>query len=327
MVFASEQPPRSDALIVARQVIDTEIAGLAALRDRLDASFIATVELLLALKGRLIVTGMGKSGHVARKIAATLASTGTPAQFVHPGEASHGDLGMITKSDAVLALSNFGETVEMADLIAYTRRFGIRLVAATSVETSTLARAADIVLLLPQADEACRVTSAPTTSTTMMLALGDALAVTLLEKRGFGPDDFRTFHPGGTLGKGLLRVSTLMHTDALPLVGLNASVDEVIAAMTAGQLGCTGVLDEQGVLAGIVTDGDLRRHLSPQVMEMTARDLMTRNPQTIAPDALAADALRTMTERERPISVLFIVENRRPTGILHMHDLLRAGIM
>ena len=327
MVLASPQPARADTLDLARQVIDTEIAGLSALRDTLDASFAAAIDLLLSLKGRLIVTGMGKSGHVARKIAATFASTGTPAQFVHPGEASHGDLGMITPNDAVLALSNFGETVEMADLIAYTRRFGIKLMAATSVETSTLARAADIVLRLPPAAEACRVTSAPTTSTTIMLALGDALAVTLLEKRGFGPDDFRTFHPGGTLGKGLLRVVAIMHAENLPLIGMDAPVGEVILAMTAGRFGCAGVLAADGSLAGIVTDGDLRRHLSPQVMDLTARQIMTPDPQTIPSDALAAEALRTMTERDRPISVLFIVDTGKPVGILHMHDLLQAGVM
>ncbi len=327
MVLASPQPARADTLDLARQVIDIEIAGLSALRDTLDASFAAAIDLLLSLRGRLIVTGMGKSGHVARKIAATFASTGTPAQFVHPGEASHGDLGMITPNDAVLALSNFGETVEMADLIAYTRRFGIKLMAATSVKTSTLARAADIVLRLPPAVEACRVTSAPTTSTTIMLALGDALAVTLLEKRGFGPDDFRTFHPGGTLGKGLLRVSAIMHTENLPLVALDAPVNEVILEMTAARFGCAGVLDSSGGLAGIVTDGDLRRHLSADILGLTACQIMTANPQTLSPDALAAEALRTMNDPARQISVLFIVEGGKPVGILHVHDLLQAGVM
>ena len=327
MVFAPDRSPRPDTLSRARQVIDTEIEGLAALRDGLDAAFLAVVDLLIATSGRLIVTGMGKSGHVARKIAATFASTGTPAQFVHPAEASHGDLGMIARGDVVLALSNFGETPEMADLIAYTRRFGIALVAATAVETSTLAKAADIVLLLPQANEACQITSAPTTSTTMMLALGDALALALLERRGFSPEDFRTFHPGGTLGRGLLRVSSVMHVENLPLVGLDTKVNEVILAMTAARFGCAGVLADDGTLAGIVTDGDLRRHLSSNVLEQTARRIMTPDPQTILPDTLAADALRLMNEGARQISVLFIVEAGRPIGILHIHDLLRSGVM
>jgi arabinose-5-phosphate isomerase len=325
MTSAVKPVPQSDPLQTPRQVIDLEIAGLSQLRDALDTTFLDVIDLLLATTGRLIVTGMGKSGHVARKIAATLASTGTPAQYVHPGEASHGDLGMITRQDAVLALSNMGETAEMADLITYTSRFGIRLVAMTSVSTSTLARAANLVLLLPKVEEACRVTSAPTTSTTMMLALGDALAVTLLERRGFGSDDFRTFHPGGTLGRSLLRVSAVMHRNPLPLVDTSANISTVIDVMTKGGFGCAGVTGQGGELAGIITDGDLRRHISPGIMSLTAAEIMTSCPVTAPPGILAADALRIMTDRPRQISALFVVEDSKPLGLLHMSHLLQAG--
>jgi arabinose-5-phosphate isomerase len=323
-----------DPLDLARQVIATEIDGLEALRAALDGSFSAVADLLLSLAGRVVVTGMGKSGHVARKVAATFASTGTPAQFVHPGEASHGDLGMITQNDAVMALSNFGETAEMADLIAYTRRFGIKLIAVTAFPDSTLARAADLVLLLPRADEACPLGLAPTTSTTMMLALGDALAVTLLDRRGFGRDDFRTFHPGGSLGRGLLRVAALMHTENLPLTTGDTPVRtlaETVMSMPLGPTGrvagCAGIVDSEGSLVGIITDGDMRRYVSSGQTDRTAAEIMHANPQTIAPDALVADALRLMTERSRPIVVLFVVEHGKPVGILHVHDLLQAGVM
>ena len=320
-------PPTADALALARQVIDTEIAGLTFLRDSLGPSFTRTVDCLMDLSGRIVVTGIGKSGHIARKIAATFASTGAPAQFVHPGEASHGDLGMITRGDAVMALSNSGEAPELADVIAYTRRFGIQLIGVTAVETSSLAKACDIVILLPQAAEACSLGLAPTTSTTMMMALGDALAVALLERKGFDRDDYRLFHPGGRLGRALTRVATLMHTDALPLVAMDTPVGEVIYVMTTGRFGCAGVIDAQGSLAGIVTDGDLRRHLTPTVLTEPVHTIMTLDPQTIAPSALAGEALRTMTERDRPILVLFVVDGGRPVGILHIHDLLQAGVM
>jgi arabinose-5-phosphate isomerase len=323
-----------DPLALARQVIETEIDGLTALKHQLDGSFVDAADLLFGLSGRLVVTGMGKSGHVARKIATTLASTGTPAQFVHPGEASHGDLGMITSSDAVMALSNSGETPELSDIVAYTRRFGIRLIAVTAFADSTLGRAADLVLLLPQAVEACPLGLAPTTSTTMMLALGDALALTLLERRGFGRDDFRTFHPGGTLGRGLLRVSALMHTENLPLATEDMPIAAIGHMITARRLGpagivagCAGIVAADDSLIGIITDGDLRRHLSAELVERTAGEIMNRKPQTIAPDALAVDALRLMTERDRPILVLFVVEKGKPVGILLVHDLLKAGVM
>jgi arabinose-5-phosphate isomerase len=323
---ARSLPPQSP-LTVAREVLETEIAGLQRLRDGLTHSFTEVVELLAGVAGRIVVTGMGKSGHIARKIAATFASTGAPAQFVHPGEASHGDLGMITRDDAVIALSNSGEADELGDVIAYARRFGIRLVAITAVETSTLARAADLVLLLPQAAEACSLGLAPTTSTTMMLALGDALAVALLEKKGFAPEDYAVFHPGGSIGKALLRVEALMHSETLPLAGLDTPVAEVILIMTAGRFGCAGIVDGEGTLAGIITDGDLRRHLGPTMMAEPASRIMTVAPQTVPPQMLAGETLRLMTERPAPISVLFVVEDGKPVGVLHLHDLIRAGVV
>jgi arabinose-5-phosphate isomerase len=319
--------PNPDALSVARQVLATEIAGLQSLHDSLNASIGAAVNLLSTTHGRIIVTGMGKSGHIARKIAATFASTGAPAQFVHPGEASHGDLGMITRDDAVIALSNSGEADELGDVIAYARRYGIKLLAITAVETSTLARAADLVLLLPQAREACSLGLAPTTSTTMMLALGDALAVALLEKRGFGPEDYAVFHPGGTIGRALLRVEALMHGENLPLAGLETPVADVILTMTAGRFGCAGIVDKDGKLAGIITDGDLRRHLDAAMMDQPAQNIMTAKPLTVPPQMLAGETLRLMTERPAPINVLFVVEEGKPVGILHLHDLIRAGVV
>ncbi len=301
--------------------------GLNQLSWGLTQSFVTAIDTLEAVSGRIIVTGMGKSGHIARKIAATFSSTGAPAQFVHPGEASHGDLGMITASDAIIMLSNSGEAPELSDVIAYAKRFRITLIAMTAVETSTLARAADIVLQLPQSPEACSLGLAPTTSTTMMMALGDALAVALLEKRGFGRDDFTIFHPGGKLGRALLRVSALMHADPMPLAHVATPMREVIITMTAGRCGCAGIVDSAGKLVGIITDGDLRRHLSPTIMETPAGDVMTAGPQTVAGEALAGEALRLMTERPSPILVLFVVEDEKPVGVLHMHDLLRAGVV
>ena len=319
----SIQPP----LTVARQVLELEIAGLEALLAALGDSFTQAVETLDQVSGRIIVTGMGKSGHIARKIAATFASTGAPAQFVHPGEASHGDLGMITRNDAVIALSNAGESAELADIISYTSRFGIPLLAITAVETSSLARAAACVLLLPQAEEACSMGLAPTTSTTMMLVLGDALAMALLEKRGFNRDDYSVFHPGGSIGKSLMRVEALMHAENLPLASLATPVSEVILTMTAGRFGCAGIVDQAGNLAGIITDGDLRRHLTPTMLTQTAAAIMTRTPQTVPPTNLAGETLRLMTERPTPINTLFVVEGGKPVGILHLHDLIRAGVV
>ncbi|MCS6854517.1 MAG: KpsF/GutQ family sugar-phosphate isomerase [Elioraea sp.] len=312
-------------LDTARRVLRTEALALNELARSLDGRFVAALDLLEAVKGRIIVSGIGKSGHVARKIAATLASTGSPAQFVHPAEASHGDLGMVTPADAVLALSNSGETSELTDLVSHTRRFAIPLVAVTSRGESTLARHADLALILPEAPEACPLGLAPTTSTTLMLALGDALAVALLARKGFGAEDFRVLHPGGRLGRRLLRVRDLMHAgDEVPLAAQSVRMDEAIVRMTAHRFGCLGLTDERGRLVGIITDGDLRRHMSPNLLSRTAAEVMTRTPRTIGPQALAAEALREMNERR--ITALFVVEHDRPVGILHVHDLLRAGV-
>jgi arabinose-5-phosphate isomerase len=315
-------------LDVAREVLATEAAGLAALADALDDGFGRAVGLLEQASGRVVVTGMGKSGHIARKIAATLASTGTPAQFVHPAEASHGDLGMVVRGDVVLALSNSGETAELADLIEHAHRFGLPLVAVTGNPASALAQAADVVLWLPPAREACPTGLAPTTSTTMQLALGDALAVALLTRRGFGAQDFRQFHPGGRLGARLRRVRDLMHGGAdMPLASPDTPMHAALIEMSAKRFGCLGVVDGTGRLVGILTDGDLRRHMGPDLLSRPVTEIMTRAPRTVDPEALAADALRVMNEPPRPITTLFVVDaGRVPLGILHVHDLLRAGV-
>ena len=325
----ADQPPRTDAdLGVARKVLATEAAGLQALAAALDERFSRAVDRLAAATGRVVVSGMGKSGHVARKIAATLASTGTPALFVHPAEASHGDLGMIVAGDAVLALSNSGETAELADLVAHSRRFALPLVAITGRADSALARAADVALVLPRAEEACPMGLAPTTSTTMQLALGDALAVALLTRRGFTADDFQTFHPGGRLGARLKRVSELMHGgDAVPLASPDMPMDRALLLMTEKRFGCLGVVGTDGRLTGIVTDGDLRRAMGPDLLRRRVQDVMTSMPRTIGPDALAVEALRAMNAHARPVTTLFVVNAIGvPVGILHVHDLLRAGL-
>jgi arabinose-5-phosphate isomerase len=318
----------SAALAAGRRVLHAEAEALAALAAALDGSFDRCVELLAATRGRVVVTGMGKSGHIARKIAATFASTGTPSLYVHPGEASHGDLGMITKDDVVLALSNSGETPELADIVAHSRRFRIPLLAMVGRPANSLADTADVALVLPQRPEACPMGLAPTTSTTAMLALGDALAVALLERRGFGTQDFSLLHPGGKLGKKLVRVDQLMHAGAdLPLVGLETRMSEVMLEMTAKRLGCVGVVNGRGALAGVITDGDLRRHMTPDLLEHAAVEVMTPAPKTIRPQALAAEAVAMMNQSERPFTVIFVVEGRRPVGALHLHDCLRAGIV
>ena len=315
-------------LDVARAVLGTEAAGLRALAAGLDANFSRAVDFLARASGRVVVSGMGKSGHVAHKIAATLASTGTPALFVHPAEASHGDLGMIVAGDAVLALSNSGETTELADIVAHARRFGLPLVGITARADSTLAAAADVTLILPAAMEACPMGLAPTTSTTMQMALGDALAVALLTRRGFTATDFRQFHPGGRLGARLTRVRDLMHTaDAMPLAGPDTAMDRALLTMTEKRFGCLGVVDAGGKLTGIVTDGDLRRHMGPDLLGRRAGEIMTSAPRTIGPEALAAEALHAMNARGRPITILFVVDAAgAPVGVLHLHDLLRAGL-
>jgi arabinose-5-phosphate isomerase len=326
-------PAAAADLAVARRVLALEAAALGQLADSLDATgFARAVALLAGVTGRVVVTGMGKSGHVARKIAATLASTGTPALFVHPAEASHGDLGMLVPGDGVLALSNSGETPELADLVAHARRFALPLVGITGRAESALARSADVALLLPAAPEACPMGLAPTTSTTMQLALGDALAVALLTRRGFTAADFRTFHPGGRLGAKLSRARDLMHAGAeMPLAGPGMRMDAALVAMSEKRFGCLGIVDD-GRLVGVITDGDLRRALQPgaatpqaSLLARSAAEVMTRSPRTIGPDTLAADALRLMNERS--ITALFVVEpSGQPVGILHVHDLLRAGV-
>jgi arabinose-5-phosphate isomerase len=311
----------TDFLATARRVIATEAEALTTLSAALDENFAKAVEVILAAKGRVIVSGMGKSGHIARKIAATFASTGTPAQFVHPAEASHGDLGMVMEGDVALVLSNSGETPELADLLAHTRRFSIPLIGVASRPESTLMRNADVTLLLPQAPEACQTGIVPTTSTTMTLALGDALAVALMEHRRFTPDHFRIFHPGGKLGAKLLKVGDLMHAD-LPLVEARAPMAEALLTISRHGFGVVGVT-EDGALVGIITDGDLRRHMDG-LLTLTAGAVMTRNPRTIKPEAMAEAALALMNERK--ITCLFVKDDQ-VRGIVHIHDLLRAGVV
>jgi arabinose-5-phosphate isomerase len=314
-------------LVVARRVIRAEINGLESLADALDGAFETAVDMCAAAPGRIIVTGIGKSGHIARKIAATLASTGTPAQFIHAVEASHGDLGMIGPGDAILALSNSGETSELADIVAYSRRFEIPLIAITGGPRSALAEAADVVLLLPAAAEACPMGLAPTTSTTMMMGLGDALALALLERKGFSTADFRRFHPGGRLGRRLLRVRDIMHKEAeIPSVSVTARMSEAILVMTAKSFGCVGVCEADGRLIGVITDGDLRRHMGDSLLGQSVSAVMHENPKTITAAALAADALGLMNRFA--ITSLFVVDHdTRPVGFLHMHDCLRAGVV
>ena len=314
-------------LDTARRVIRTEADALATLADGLDGRFRDAIDLLLNSKGRVIVTGIGKSGHIARKIAATMASTGTPAQFVHPAEASHGDLGMITSADVVLAISNSGEAPELANLLAYARRFDIPLLGITSAEASSLGRECDVVLLLPKLGEACGTGVVPSSSTTMTLALGDALAIALMEHRAFTPENFRDFHPGGKLGAQLSRVSDLMHTgDQLPLVNPNTPMSDALIEISQKSFGVVGVVDGDGLLAGIITDGDLRRHMDG-LLSLTARDVMTASPVTIDPAALAERAVAMMQARQ--ITSLFVVDPEgpaKPLGLIRIHDCLRVGL-
>lgn len=310
----------------ARRVLAAEAGALTKLGAGLGQSFVDALDALDTVVGRVVVTGMGKSGHIANKIAATLSSTGTPALYVHPAEASHGDLGMVTSSDGVVALSNSGETAELSDIVAHAARHSIPLIAITGREGSTLAKDATVALVYPDAEEACPMGLAPTTSTTMMLALGDAIAVALLERKGFSPDDFQALHPGGHLGRRLLRVRDLMHAgDAVPLVGLGVGLGDMIVTMTAKSFGCAGIVDDDGKLVGVFTDGDVRRSIGVQPLDTPARDLMTVTPKAITPETLASEALRLMNEFA--ITNLFVVEDERPVGIIHVHDCLRAGIV
>ncbi len=310
----------------ARDVLALEIEGLRALSRSLGPDFDRMVELLKATRGKIVATGIGKSGHVARKIAATLSSTGAPAIFVHPGEASHGDLGVITREDCVLALSKSGETPELSDVLGYARRFAIPVAAITAGAGSTLARAADARLILPEATEACGETRAPTTSTTMMMAAGDALAVALLRDKGFTASDFHGFHPRGNLGAALRRVRDLMHgPEKLPIVIDSASVTDAVAAMTRGGFGCAGVVDAGGALVGIVTDGDLRRAFGKASPSDAVTEIMSGAPKTVAPETLAGEALGLLSRGK--ITALFVVEGGKPVGLLHVHDCLSTGVL
>lgn len=308
---------------IARAVLETEMLALTQMRDALPACFDAAIELLLATKGRVIVSGMGKSGHVATKIAATLASTGTPAQYVHPGEASHGDLGMVTAQDAMILISNSGETRELADIIAHCARFAVPVVAITKKPDSTLGRQADYVLILPDAPEACGI-GAPTTSTTCTIALGDAIAVAMMELRGFEKENFLAFHPGGTLGAQLLKVSAVMHRgDKLPVVAPDAAMSDTLLEMTAKGFGVTAVVENDGQLLGVITDGDLRRNME-SLMSHTAGEVATCNPLTTSPETLLVEALGVMNAKKR--TVLLVVDNAGALcGLVHIHDALRAG--
>lgn len=318
---------QSPAILAAHRVLDVEMEGLRRLQASIGAEFAAIVEKVGTMKGRLICAGVGKSGHVARKITATLASTGTPSQFIHPTEASHGDMGMIGTDDILLILSKSGEVPELSDMIAYGKRFKIPIIAMTANAESVLGRAGDYLMLLPEAPEACGETRAPTTSTTMQIAYGDALAVALLERRGFTASDFRVYHPGGKLGAMLKSVADLMHKDdELPLVRETTPMMEALLIMTAKRFGCTGVIDGQDRLIGIVTDGDVRRKAGADFAHLKVADVMTTSPMVVSPHALAAEALAELNQSGR--SVVFAVdEQEKPVGILHLHDLLRAGVM
>ena len=314
----------------ALRTLEAEAGGItalsAAIHDGLGRSFVAAVDLIRSAKGRLIVTGMGKSGHVARKIAATLASTGTPAFFVHPGEASHGDLGMITPDDVIMALSWSGETAELKNLIDYSRRFRIGLVAMTADAKSTLGKAADVSLVLPQAREACPHNLAPTTSSLMQLALGDALAVALLESRGFSAVDFGTLHPGGSIGAMLKLVSDVMHDlHETPIASKGTRMSDAVVEMSAKGFGCVGITDGNGDLIGIVTDGDIRRHMRADLLDQLVEDIMTKDPKTVRRDQLASEALNILNVAK--VGALLVLESGKPIGIVRVHDILRAGVM
>lgn len=314
-------------LISAERTIEKEIEALKILEQELNGNLIQALDMMQHTKGRVIITGMGKSGHIGNKIAATLASTGTPSFFVHPGEASHGDLGMITEDDIVLAISNSGETKELSDILLYCKRYGVPLIAMTKNPNSALGRAGDVLLKLPDDGEACPLGLAPTSSTTATLVLGDVLAVALLERKGFTKNDFNKRHPGGKLGSFLLKVADLMHKGAeMPLVSNQASMQEALLSMTSKMLGCVGITDQEGHLLGIITDGDLRRKMSNDMLNKKACEVMTPNPKTIVPNILAAEAIKIMNSTGKGITVLFVIENEKPVGIIHMHDCLRAGV-
>ena len=315
----------SDRLSAIR-TIDSEIETLNELKKSLDAeSLTKALDFMQNAKGRIIITGMGKSGHIGKKIAASLASTGTPSFFVHPAEASHGDLGMITEDDVVIAISNSGESRELIDILNYCKRFGIRLVSITKNPQSSLGKAGDVILRLPDNGEACPLGLAPTSSTTATLVLGDILTIGMLERKGFSKEQFNDRQPGGKLGSILKRVSDLMHTgQEMPVLDENANMQAVLLEMTSKRLGCVGFVNETGMLTGILTDGDLRRCLSAQILDEKAVDLMTRNPKTISPEAMTAEALKIMHDKK--ITNLFVLEGGKPVGVIHIHDLLTNGV-
>ena len=331
MTLATKKPPVSQvshAALSALRTLALEADGLVALetalKGPLHAQLEAAVQLLKAAKGRVIVSGIGKSGHIGQKIAATFASTGTPAFFVHPSEASHGDLGMITRDDVILALSWSGETVELKNIITFSRRFNVPMIAITSGGGSALAQQSDVVLALPRAKEACPHGLAPTTSTTMQLAMGDCLAIALLEAKGFTAHDFKMFHPGGSLGASLKYVSDLMHKgDKIPLARETDLMSEAIVTMTTKSFGCLGIVDGKGRLTGIVTDGDLRRHMGDGLLRATTGEIMTKRPKTVAPKMLASAALEQINSSR--ITAMFVVDKGKPVGIVHIHDFLNAG--
>lgn len=312
----------------AKRTIDREIEAVRNMEENLDASLSDVLDLLQKMTGRIIVTGMGKSGHIGTKIAATFASTGTPSFFVHPAEASHGDLGMLTENDVVLAISNGGESKELSDILVYCKRYGIPLIAVTKNPESSLGKAGDYILKLPDYREACPLGMAPTSSTTATLILGDVLAVCLMERKGFSKLDYKRRHPGGKLGAMLQKVSDLMHTgDAIPLIADTAFMQEAMLTMSSKMLGSVGILNNSGELIGIITDGDLRRAMSPDILNKKVTDVMTYNPKTIAPDVLAAEALNTMNNTGKGITQLFVVDDQKhPIGIIHIHDCLKAGV-
>ncbi len=321
---------KTDILASAIRTIETEKSGLDALKNTLEGDmaqpFREVVNTFANVKGRLIVTGMGKSGHIGSKIAATFASTGTPAFFVHPAEANHGDLGMIARDDAILAMSWSGEASELKGIITYSRRFKIPLVALTSKPQSTLARAADISLILPREEEACPHGLAPTTSTIMQLAIGDALAISLLQARGFTPTDFKTFHPGGQLGANLTQIAELMHKDSnMPLIQAGSSMTDAVKMISNKGFGCVGIVSANGNLAGIITDGDLRRNIDKDLTRLKVEDIMTLNPKVVAPTTLASTATAMLNDMK--LTTLFVIQNEKPVGLIHMHDLLRAGVV
>ncbi len=311
----------------AKRTIEKEIEALKMMENEFDDNLTKALDLLQNTKGRVIVTGMGKSGHIGRKISATFASTGTPSFFVHPGEASHGDLGMLTKDDVVIAISNGGESKELSDILVYSKRFGIPLIAITKNPQSSLGKSGDILLKLPDDGEACPLGLAPTSSTTATLVLGDVLAVALMERKGFSKTDYKQRHPGGKLGAILQRVADLMHTgEEIPLVNEDTSMHDALLVMTSKMLGCVGIINKDGILTGIITDGDLRRWLSADIMNKKASEVMTANPKTISPDVLAVEALNAMNNTGKGITQLFVVQDNKPIGIIHIHDCLRAGV-